>query len=87
MPPGAPSTTAPGGRVRPSVSGAASCCGAADIMRRELDRLAELESLDCGKPIGEARDDLEEVVFMCEYYGGWATKIYGDIPPVGPDAM
>jgi betaine-aldehyde dehydrogenase len=60
---------------------------AADIMRRELDRLAELESLDCGKPIGEARDDLEEVVFMWEYYGGWATKIYGDIPPVGPDAM
>ena len=24
---------------------------------------------------------------MFEYYGGWATKIYGDIPPVGPDAM
>ena len=37
---------------------------AADIMRRELDRLAELESMDCGKPIGEARDDLEEVVFL-----------------------
>jgi betaine-aldehyde dehydrogenase len=60
---------------------------AAEIMRRELERLAELESMDCGKPIGEARDDLEEVAFMFEYYGGWATKIYGDIPPVGPDAM
>jgi len=24
---------------------------------------------------------------MFEYYGGWATKIHGDIPPVGPDAM
>ena len=24
---------------------------------------------------------------MFEYYGGWATKIDGDIPPVGPDAM
>jgi acyl-CoA reductase-like NAD-dependent aldehyde dehydrogenase len=60
---------------------------AAEIMRRELDRLAELESLDCGKPIGEARDDLEEVAYMFEYYGGWATKIHGDIPPVGPDAL
>ncbi len=24
---------------------------------------------------------------MFEYYGGWATKVSGDIPPVGPDAM
>ena len=31
--------------------------------------------------------DLEEVAFMFEYYGGWATKIDGYIPPVGNDAM
>jgi len=60
---------------------------AAEIMRRELERLARLESLDCGKPLGEARDDLEEVAFMFEYFGGWATKVDGSIPPVGPDAM
>ncbi len=24
---------------------------------------------------------------MLEYYGGRATKIYGDIPPVRPDAL
>ena len=60
---------------------------AADIVRRELEDLARLESLDSGKPIGEARDDIEEVAFMFEYYGGWATKIYGEIPPVGPGAM
>ncbi len=60
---------------------------AAEIVRRELERLAHLESLDSGKPIGEAREDIAEVAFMFEYYGGWATKIYGDIPPVGPDAM
>jgi acyl-CoA reductase-like NAD-dependent aldehyde dehydrogenase len=60
---------------------------AADIVRRELEHLARLESLDSGKPIGEARDDIEEVAFMFEYYGGWATKIYGEIPPVGPGAM
>jgi betaine-aldehyde dehydrogenase len=60
---------------------------AADIVRREHERLAQLESLDAGKPIGEAREDIAEVAFMFEYYGGWATKIYGDIPPVGPDAL
>ncbi|MFM7718169.1 MAG: aldehyde dehydrogenase family protein [Actinomycetota bacterium] len=60
---------------------------AAEIVRREHARLAELESTDCGKPIGEARDDIAEVAFMFEYYGGWATKLHGEIPPVGPDAL
>lgn len=60
---------------------------AAEIVRREHERLARLEALDSGKPIGEARDDIDEAAFMFEYYGGWATKIHGDIPPVGPDAM
>ncbi len=60
---------------------------AADIVRRDIERLAAMESLDAGKPIGEARDDIAEVAFMFEYYGGWATKVYGEIPPVGPDAM
>jgi betaine-aldehyde dehydrogenase len=60
---------------------------AADIVRRERERLAELETLDSGKPLGEAMEDIAEVAFMFEYYGGWATKIDGYIPPVGPDAM
>ncbi len=60
---------------------------AADIVRRDLEKLAAMESLDAGKPIGEAREDIAEVAFMFEYYGGWATKVYGEIPPVGPDAM
>ncbi|MGH2660826.1 MAG: aldehyde dehydrogenase family protein [Actinomycetota bacterium] len=60
---------------------------AADIARREHERLAELEALDSGKPIAEAREDIAEVAFMFEYYGGWATKIGGEIPPVGPDAI
>jgi acyl-CoA reductase-like NAD-dependent aldehyde dehydrogenase len=58
---------------------------AAVAVRR--DELAELEVRDSGKPIADARADIDEVVFMFEYYGGWATKISGDIPPVGPDAM
>jgi betaine-aldehyde dehydrogenase len=60
---------------------------ASDIIRRERDRLAELETRDSGKPLAEATEDIDEVAFMFEYYAGWATKIMGEIPPVGPEAM
>ncbi|HSL11772.1 MAG TPA: aldehyde dehydrogenase family protein [Actinomycetota bacterium] len=60
---------------------------AAEIVRREHERLAAMESLDSGKPIGDARDDIAEVAFMFEYYGGWATKIAGESQHVDADAM
>ena len=59
----------------------------AELVREQRIVLAELEVRDCGKPIGDAYGDVDEVAFMFEYYAGWATKISGDIPPVGPDAM
>jgi acyl-CoA reductase-like NAD-dependent aldehyde dehydrogenase len=59
----------------------------AELVRDRQRELAELEVGDCGKPIGDAMYDIAEVAFMFEYYAGWATKISGDIPPVGPDAM
>jgi acyl-CoA reductase-like NAD-dependent aldehyde dehydrogenase len=59
----------------------------AEIVRSQQQELAELEVRDCGKPIADAQGDIAEVAFMFEYYAGWATKISGDIPPVGPDAM
>ncbi len=58
-----------------------------DLIRRDAEILVELEVLDSGKPIAEARFDIAEAAFMFEYYAGWATKISGDIPPVGPFAM
>jgi acyl-CoA reductase-like NAD-dependent aldehyde dehydrogenase len=59
----------------------------AALVAEQRDDLAELEVRDCGKPIADARADIDEVAFMFEYYAGWATKILGDIPPVGPGAM
>jgi acyl-CoA reductase-like NAD-dependent aldehyde dehydrogenase len=59
----------------------------AELVRAQRDALAELEVRDCGKPLADARADIDEVAFMLDYYGGWATKIAGDIPPVGPDAL
>jgi acyl-CoA reductase-like NAD-dependent aldehyde dehydrogenase len=60
---------------------------AADIVRREVDRLARLEAIDTGKPIGEAVEDIAEVAYMFEYFGGWATKIDGDVHQLSRDAM
>jgi acyl-CoA reductase-like NAD-dependent aldehyde dehydrogenase len=59
----------------------------AEIVAERRLELAELEVRDCGKPIADALGDIDEVAFMFEYYAGWATKISGDIPPVGPGAM
>jgi len=59
----------------------------AEIIRRDRDRLAELETLDNGKPLSDAIWDIEEAAYMFEYYAGWATKVMGSIPPVGPEAM
>lgn len=59
----------------------------ADLVRDHRDDLAVLEVRDCGKPLADAQADIDEVAFMFEYYAGWATKISGDIPPVGPDAL
>ncbi|MEX0834316.1 MAG: aldehyde dehydrogenase family protein [Actinomycetota bacterium] len=60
---------------------------AAEIIRRERDRLAGIETRDNGKPIGDAREDVDEAAFIFEYYGGWATKISGEIPTTGPDSL
>jgi acyl-CoA reductase-like NAD-dependent aldehyde dehydrogenase len=60
---------------------------AAEIVMREHERLSRLESRDNGKPITEAREDIREVSFMLEYYGGWATKLAGEVQTLGTDAM
>lgn len=51
----------------------------ADLIERNIDEIAELETLDNGKPIFESRYvDLPMVVDVFRYYAGWATKIHGD---------
>ncbi len=60
---------------------------AAEIVMREHERLSRLEAMDNGKPINEAREDIREVAFMFEYYGGWATKYAGEVQTSGRAAM
>jgi len=59
----------------------------AEKMRAELPRLAELETLNSGKPIVESEFDLTDVATCFEYYGGLATKIHGEVLPVPDNAI
>jgi phenylacetaldehyde dehydrogenase len=55
----------------------------ADLIERDLEELAELESLDNGKPYAVARvADLPLAVDMFRYMAGWATKITGSTLPL-----
>src|SRR5437763_11344617 len=50
-----------------------------DLIEKNIDELAELETLDNGKPIFESRYvDMPMVADVFRYYAGWATKITGD---------
>jgi len=50
---------------------------AAAIMRENLEDIARLDVNDNGKPIWEARVDMESVISCLEYYGGLAPAIVG----------
>ncbi len=51
----------------------------ADLVEKNIDELAELETLDNGKPIFESRYvDMPMVIDVLRYYAGWATKIHGE---------
>jgi aldehyde dehydrogenase (NAD+) len=55
----------------------------ADLIEENIDELAELETLDNGKPIGESRNaDLPLVIDCFRYYAGWADKITGQTVPI-----
>src|SRR4051795_11489315 len=54
----------------------------ADLIKANGDQLAELESLDNGKPVASARGDIAATVAHLRYYAGWPTKIEGDTIPV-----
>jgi aldehyde dehydrogenase (NAD+) len=57
-----------------------------DLILENADELAELESLDNGKPIRESsKVDIPMAADVFRYYAGWATKIHGETIPVnGP---
>ncbi len=58
----------------------------ADLIESELEPLAELESLDCGKAIQESLSyDVPGTAAVLRYFGGWADKLHGKTIPATRD--
>jgi len=54
-----------------------------EALLANLDRFAELESLDAGKPLWLARGDVVGTARYFEYYGSMADKLQGETIPLG----
>ena len=50
----------------------------ADLMMKNLDELARLESLNCGKPVWASKGEITQGIEDFEFYAGAATKITGE---------
>ncbi|UBF24546.1 aldehyde dehydrogenase family protein [Kovacikia minuta CCNUW1] len=55
----------------------------ANLIREQQESLAQLESRNVGKPIREAREEVELAADCFEYYAGAINKIGGETIPVG----
>ncbi|MCY4326142.1 MAG: aldehyde dehydrogenase family protein, partial [Rhodobacteraceae bacterium] len=53
----------------------------ANEISRNHDRLAEIEAKDTGKPISQAHADIDAATRYCEFYGGAADKLHGEVIP------
>lgn len=56
----------------------------AEKLEQRADQLAELETLNNGKPLRESRSDVAEAANCFRYYAGLATKPHGQTYEVGP---
>jgi acyl-CoA reductase-like NAD-dependent aldehyde dehydrogenase len=76
----------PAWRKRPGASRAKLLMKLAQLVEAQGSRLAELESINAGKPIRDSRAiDAVTAIDALEYFAGMCTKIEGDTIPVpGP---
>jgi acyl-CoA reductase-like NAD-dependent aldehyde dehydrogenase len=59
----------------------------AELIRAGAEELAVMESLDSGKPLRQARQDIESSAQYFEFYAGVADKLYGHTIPMGAVAL
>jgi len=58
----------------------------ADLIEKNTDELAKLETLDSGKPVSRAKAvDVAKTVACYRYFGGWADKVHGKTIPIDGD--
>jgi gamma-glutamyl-gamma-aminobutyraldehyde dehydrogenase/4-guanidinobutyraldehyde dehydrogenase/NAD-dependent aldehyde dehydrogenase len=60
----------------------------ADLIRENAEELAQLETLDVGKPIGDSRKvDVPTCAAVIQWYAEAIDKIYDEIAPTGPGTL
>jgi len=59
----------------------------ADLIQRDRAYLADLETLDNGKPVGDSDFDIGMAIDCFRYFAGWSDKIHGDTIPVDGNFM
>ena len=52
-----------------------------ELILARSEELAQLEARDTGKPISQARNDIQVAARYCEFYGGAADKVHGQQIP------
>jgi len=59
----------------------------ADLVRRDADRLAEIESRDNGKPYADTKGEVRRAADWLTFFAGAADKLNGDQIPYRRDAL
>jgi betaine-aldehyde dehydrogenase len=59
----------------------------ADLVKKNSEELAWLESRNVGKPIGGSRGEVVGASLVFDYYGGAANKVYGQTIPVSKPGL
>ena len=58
----------------------------AELMHRDVERLAELCSQECGKPLAEARVEVAYAASFLEWYAEEGKRVYGETIPASDPA-
>ena len=58
-----------------------------DLIRKNMNELAQLESLDSGKPISLASGEIYAASEVFQYYSGWPTKFHGETFPTDDNLL
>jgi len=59
----------------------------AELVRRDADTLARIETRDTGKPLSQGRADIVAAARYFEFYGSAVEGFLGDTVPLGADAI
>ena len=59
----------------------------ADLIKRNMSELTQIESLDAGKPVSISSAEIWVASDVFRYYSGWPTKIFGETVPASDDLL